>query len=109
MHRCREGNILEKIKKFAGKPKLVSWSRRALDEIFVLEGLTRGNILEAIVHYIDDKKPVEERIMTDNPKHKGEKAYVLKPDIEGTLRYIKLQFININGTEKMHIFSAHNK
>jgi len=55
------------------------------------------------------KKPVEERIMTDNPKHKGKKAYILKPEIEGTLRYIKLQFININGTEKMHIFSAHNK
>jgi len=109
MPECQEGKVLEKIKRFTRKPALVSWSKRAQWEIFVLEGLTKGNILEAIVNYIDDKKRVEERVMTDNPKHKGKKAYILKPEIEATLRYIKLQFININGTEKMHIFSAHNK
>lgn len=109
MPKCQDRKLLEKIKEFAKKPKLVSWSERALWEVFVLRGLTGKNILEAIINYIDAKNLVEEKIMTDHPKHKGEKAYILEPEIEGTLRYIKLQFINIKGIEKMHIFSAHNK
>ena len=90
---CSDKKILNKIQKFAKKPELVSWSKRSAWEMFCLEGLTKGNILKAIENHVNNEEPVLEEIMSKNKKHKGRKAYVFKPDISGTCRYIKLQFI----------------
>lgn len=109
MRLAADCKVLKKIKKFAKNPKLISWSQRASWEIFCLEGLAKKNILETIVEHIKTGKPVEKDIMFKNERHKGKEGYILMPEIEGTRRYIKLQFINIRGIEKMHIFSAHNK
>lgn len=70
--------------------------------------LTKTDVCDAIVTWIDEGKEVEEIMTKYAAGHKGKPAYVMKPLLCGQVFYVKVTLpLNAEGIENLLIVSTH--
>jgi hypothetical protein len=94
--------VKKKIGLFAGTPDAVTWSGSAERDIASTARASRLGILEAIVDHLQCGYVVQGEHMRN-----GDLAFILRCFLGSRRFYVKLKFVEIDGTERMHVFSAH--
>lgn len=97
-------NILRKISALA-KARQVKWSGSAVADVLI-EGLTRDDVLDAIVSHIEEGGEVNKSITRD-PPHTGKVIFEMLPIIEEKHYYVKVQLWGEKGGQRLIIISAH--
>jgi hypothetical protein len=100
----RNVNILGKISTLARK-RQVKWTETAAIDI-LNEGLTREDILDAIISHIEEGGKVNKSITRD-PPHTGKVIFEMLPVIEEKSYYVKVQLWGRKGDETLIVISAH--
>lgn len=100
--------IVQLIRKHALSPDDIHVTERATYEIWH-HGLTKYEVCDAIVMWIDDGKAVEQDKTTNNSKHMGETIYIFNPvKINEKDYYVKVSFSKNHQSFCMYLVSAHD-
>ena len=97
-------NIFKKISTLA-KKRQVKWTETAAIDV-LNEGLSREDILDAIVSHIEEGEEVNKNI-TRGPPHTGKVIFEMLPVIEEKNYYVKVQLWGGKGDETLIVISAH--
>lgn len=88
-----DAETLEAIRRLATEPDRVRVTQRAEYDLLA-EGLTKDDICDEIIAWIDAGKDVEAGITNQVETHYGEAHYVLKPSINGKTFYVKVTILH---------------
>jgi hypothetical protein len=101
-------NTLSKIRRLCLNLDNIAWTGRALEDIALTDGLTQKGVLQAIIGHIDASGKVTRGLTKYVEKYVGMTIFEMLIEIEGTVRYIKVQLQEKEGQECLVVISAHD-
>jgi hypothetical protein len=101
-------NVLSKICRLAQESSAIHWSSRALDDIMLTEGLSQKGVLEAIAGHINAGRKVKRGMTRNVSEYVGMTIFEMLIDIDGVVRYIKVQLRREKDRESLIVISAHD-
>jgi hypothetical protein len=101
-------NVLGKICRLAQNRANIQWSGRALEDIALTDGLTQKGVLQAIIEHINSGGEVTRSITKKVTQYVGMTIFEMLINIDGVVRYIKVQLKEEKGRESLVVISAHD-
>ena len=98
---------IQEIRRLASDPSKVRVGRQANSDLLAW-GLTKEDICDKIVEWIDAKERVKPTTLHSYSDFKGEPAYVMKPRIKNMLFYLKVALVELGEPDEyMLLMSTH--